>query len=265
MRLKRGRGFSDADREGSMRVAVVNEAFVRERLGGDQAIGRRFVMTYADDLRPFTIVGVVADAKYNDLREKKTEPMMWVPLAQVPLKLTSVSLRVQPGGEAAIVREAAAVLNATSPHLMVRKTTMLSERVAQATARDRMLLRVAAGFGGLAILLAAVGLYGTLAYAVTRRTREIGLRLALGAQRGSVMRLVIGESLVVVGGAMLAGIPLSIGAGYLLRGFLYGVAAYDAAALVGSSVVLLLVSVFAAFAPAHRASRVDPTLALKFE
>jgi len=265
MRLKRGRAISSADREGSLRVAVTNEAFVRERLGGAEAIGRRFVMTYGDDQRPFTIVGVVADAKYNDLREKKTEPMMWVPLAQVPVKLSSISLRVQPGVEASIVREAAAVLKATSAHFMVRKATTLTERVAQATTRERMLLRLASGFGSLAILLAAVGLYGTLAYAVTRRTREIGVRMALGAQRRSVMRLVIGESLVIVAGAILAGIPLALGAGYLLRGFLFGVEAYDTAALVGSSAVLAAICVLAAYAPAYRASNIDPTRALKYE
>jgi predicted permease len=265
MRLKRGRAITGADREGSLRIAVVNQAFVRERLGGAEAIGRRFVMTYADDLRPFTIVGIVADAKYNDLRERQSEPMMWVPLAQVPVKLSSVSLRVQPGAEAAIVREASAVLKATSAHLMVRKTTTLTQQVAQATTRERMLLRLASGFGALAILLAAVGLYGTLAYAVTRRTREIGVRLALGAQRGSVMRLVIGESLAIVSAALVAGIPLSLGAGYLLRGFLFDVAAHDTAALAGSSVALSVISVLAAFVPAHRASRVDPMRALKYE
>jgi hypothetical protein len=163
MRLKRGRAFNDKDSEGALRVAVVNKAFVRERLAGAEAIGRRFVMTYADDLRPFTIVGVVADARYNDLRETKAEPMMWVPLAQVPLKLSSVTLRVQPGTEGAIVREASAVLKSSSAHLMVRKTSALTERVAQSTARERMLLRLASGFGALAILLAAVGVYGTLA------------------------------------------------------------------------------------------------------
>ena len=265
MRLKRGRPFTDTDREGSLRVSVVNEAFVRERLGGAEAIGRRFVMTYADDLRPFTVVGVVADAKYNDLREKKTEPMMWVPLAQVPVKLSSVSVRVQPGAEAAVLRDATAVLKATSSHLMVRKSTTLVERVAQATTRERMLLRLASGFGALAILLAAVGLYGTLAYAVTRRTREIGVRLALGAQRGMVVRLVMRESLVIIAGAILAGIPLSLGAGYVLRGFLFGVEAYDATALIASCAALAVVGVLAAFAPAYRASRVDPMLALKYE
>jgi predicted lysophospholipase L1 biosynthesis ABC-type transport system permease subunit len=210
-------------------------------------------------------VGIVADAKYNDLREKKAEPMMWVSLAQVPVKLSSVSLRVRAGTEAAVIREASAVLKATSAHLMVRRTTTLTEQVASVTARERMLLRLASGFGALAIVLAAVGLYGTLAYAVNRRTREIGVRLALGAQRRSIMLLVIGESLAIVGGAIVAGIPLSVGAGYLLRAFLFGVDAHDTPALIGSSAVLAVVCVLAALAPAHRASRVDPIRALKYE
>jgi len=86
---------TDADREGSLPVAVVNEAFVRERIHGGEALGRKFVMTYANDSRPFSIVGIIRDSKYNDLREAKTEPMMWVPIQQAPFKLTSVSLRVQ--------------------------------------------------------------------------------------------------------------------------------------------------------------------------
>jgi MacB-like periplasmic core domain len=105
MRFLRGRAFTEADRKGSLPVAVVNEAFVRERIGGGQeAIGRRFIMTYADDRRPWTIVGIVRDAKYNDLRERKTAPMMWVPLAQAPFKITSVSLKVKSGADAAVVR-----------------------------------------------------------------------------------------------------------------------------------------------------------------
>lgn len=265
MQILRGRGITEADREGSLRAAVVNEAFVRERIHGGEALGRRFVMTYADDSRPFTIVGIVRDSKYNDLRERKAEPMMWVPLAQAPFKITSVSLRLQPGTDAAVVRQAEAALTTTSPYLMVRRVTTLGARVDQATARERLLLTLASGFGALALMLAAVGLYGTLAHAVARRTREIGVRLALGAQRPAVLRLVLGEALVSVAGGLLLGVPLSLGAGYSLRPFLFGVPAYDMPTLTGAGALLTAVAVLAAFTPARRASRVDPMTALKYE
>jgi ABC-type antimicrobial peptide transport system permease subunit len=124
---------------------------------------------------------------------------------------------------------------------------------------------LASGFGGIALLLAAVGLYGTLAYAVARRTREIGIRLALGAQRKSVLRLVLGESLMLVAGGSLAGIPLSLAAGHSLRAFLFGVTAYDIPAMLGACAVLTFVGVLAAVVPARRASRVDPMTSLKYE
>lgn len=265
MELMRGRGFTDDDREGSIRVAIVNEAFARERTSGREAIGRRFVMTYGDDRRPFTIVGIVRDAKYNDLREGKTEPMMWVPIAQVPVKITSIALKVQPEGEAAAIREARAALAAISPYLMERKVMTLRNRVDQATARERLLLRLASAFAGMALLLAAIGLYGTLAYAVIRRTREIGVRLALGAQRGTLLFLVLRDSLALVAAGMLAGIPLSLAAGHLLRAFLFGVKPYNLLQLFEASAVLAAVGLAAAFVPARRASHVDPILALKYE
>jgi predicted permease len=265
MQTLRGRVFTEADRDGSIPVAVVNEAFVRERMHGREAIGHKFVMTYANDTRPFSIVGIIRNSKYNDLREAKTEPMMWVPLAQAPFKISSVSLRVQPGAESAVIRQAEDSLTATNPNLMLRKVTTLRTQVDQATSRERLLLTLASGFGGLALLLAAVGLYGTLAYAVARRTREIGVRLALGAQRDAVVRLVLGESLMLVAGGMLAGVPLSLAAGYSLRAFLFGVTAHDIPAFVGACAVLTVVAVLAAFVPARRASRVDPMTSLRCE
>lgn len=265
MQLAAGRAFTSGDREGSLRAAVVNETYVRERVpGGRDAIGRRLVMTYANDLRPWTIVGVVRDAKYNDLR-KNSEPMVWVPLAQAPFKIQSVSLRVRPGVETAAIRDAQAALTSTSRHLMVRKTTTLRAQVDNTTARERLLLNLASGFGGIALLLAAVGLYGTLAYAVTRRTREIGLRLALGAQRASVLRLVLGEAILLALAGMLVGVPLSLAAGRLLEGFLYGVTPSDATTLTVAAAVLTSVALLAAALPARRASRVDPMLALRSE
>jgi predicted permease len=266
MQVVRGRGFSDADVEGSQRVAVVNEAYVRERLGGrEEALGHRLVMTYADDLRPWTIVGVARDAKYNDVREAKTEPMLWVPLAQAPFKATSVSMRVRPGADAAAIREAREALAATSPYLMVRNVTTLRAQVDRVTERERMLLRLASGFGGIALALAAVGLYGMLAYAVSRRTREIGVRLALGAQRATVVRSVVGESVALLGAGMVIGIPLSLAAGRLLRSFLFGVTPYDVVALTGAAAALGAIAVVAALGPARRASRVDPVVALRYE
>jgi len=116
---------------------------------------------------------------------------------------------------------------------MVRKITTLNAQVDQATARERLLLTLASGFGGLALLLAAVGLYGILAYAVARRTREIGVRLALGAQREAVVRIVLGESLILVAAGILAGVPLSLAAGYSSRAFLFGVTPHDIPALAG--------------------------------
>lgn len=190
---------------------------------------------------------------------------MWVPLAQAPCKITSVSLRVQPGMEVAAIREAQAALRATNPNLMAQKVTTLRAQVDQTTVRERLLMSLASGFGSIALLLAAVGLYGTLAYAVARRTREIGVRLAPGAQRRAVLQLILGECMLLVAGDIIAGFPLALAAGYLLRAFLFGVTPYDLTALVGAAAVLTAVALIAAFVPAHRASRVDPVAALKYE
>lgn len=265
MQILRGRGFTQSDRAGGLPVGVVNEAFLRERIRGGEAIGRKFVMTYLNESAAFTIVGIVRDSKYNDLRESKAEPMMWVPLAQATYKIESVTLRVQPGMEAAAVREAEAALAGTSTDIMVRKVTTLKAQVDQATSRERLVLTLASGFGAVALVLAAVGLYGTLAYAVARRTQEIGVRLALGARRIAVIRLVLGDSLLLVLAGIGAGIPLSLAASLSLRTFLFGVTAHDVPAFVGACMVLAGVGFVAAFAPAYRASRVDPIAALRYE
>jgi predicted permease len=266
MRLVGGRGFSERDREGSLRVAVVNEAFARERIGaGKQAIGRRMVMTYADDLRPWTIVGIVRNAKYNDVREEKAEPMMWVPLAQAPFKITSISMRVRPGADVSVIREARNALAAVSPYLMVRDVTTLRAQVDRATARERLLLSLASALGGIALLLTAIGLHGILAYAVARKRREIGVRLALGAQRSSVVRSVLCEALTLVATGIAIGLPLSLAAGRLLRGFLFGVTAHDVSVLLGAGIAIAAAALLSAYGPARRASTVDPVVALRYE
>ena len=266
MQIVRGRGFTDRDREGTERVAVVNGTLARTRFGGRDALGRRLAQDYTGEQhRPFTIVGIVRDSRYNDLREDQTRPMMWVPIAQAPFRITSVALRAEPGTEALVARQAEAALRATDNQLMVRKITTLSAQVDQNTARERLLLGLSSGFGGLAVLLAAVGLYGTLAYAVSRRTREIGVRLAFGAQPHSVLRMILGDALKLVATALVVGVPMAVAAGYSLRAFLFGVSPLDPAAIVAACALLAGVALLAAYVPARRAAAVDPIVALRWE
>jgi predicted permease len=266
MRVLRGRGFTAADGPSAPRVAVVNETLARQRFGDGEVVGRRLALDYRGEAdRPFTIVGVVGDSKYNDLREAKTEPMIWTPLSQATFHIKSVALRIERGTQAAVVREAQRALRAADGQLMVRQVTTLSDQVAQSTTRERLLLGLASGFSGLALLLAAIGLYGTLAHAVARRTREIGVRLALGAQRGTVLRMVVGDALRLALWGLLAGVPLALAAGYALQSFLFGVKPYDAVALSGACFVLALVAAVAAYVPARKASRVNPIEALRYE
>ena len=266
MRLLRGRGFTPADGEGAPRVAVINETLARQRFADVEALGRSLALDYRGEAdRPFTIVGIVGDSKYNNLRESKIEPMMWTPLGQATFQIKSVALRIERGAEAAVVRAARRALTAADDQIMIRQVTTLSAQVAETIARERLLLGLASGFGALALLLAAIGLYGTLAHAVARRTREIGVRLALGAQRGTVLRMVVGDALRLALWGLLAGVPLALAAGFALRSFLFGVEPHDFVALSGAGLVLTLVAALAGYVPARKASRVNPIEALRYE
>jgi predicted permease len=266
MQILRGRGFEVTDSRTGPKVAVVNEAFVRERFRGGDPLGRRLKFVWPPQLaEPFTIVGVVRDSKYNNLREDRTEPMLWTPLVQAPIRISAVTFRVEPGSEATVLRESQRALATVDPDIMVRRQTTLAGQVARTVARERLLLGLAAVYGALAMGLAAIGLYGTLAHAVTRRTREIGVRLALGARSRAVLGQVVGDALRLAVWGVVSGAPLALAAGYALQSFLFGVEPYDLAALGGASIVLTLVAILAAYVPARRASRVNPIEALRYE
>jgi putative ABC transport system permease protein len=186
-----------------------------------------------------------------------------MPIAQAPFPISSIALRTVAGAEASVARRAEEVLRATDPDVMVRSTTTLSAEVAGKTSRERLLLGLSSGFATLAILLAAVGLYGTLAYTVNRRTREIGLRLAFGAERGTILRMVVGDALRLAAIALIVGVPLSLAIGRSLRAFLFGVTPTDPTALAGACLVLTMVTLVASYIPARRAASVDPVIALR--
>lgn len=263
MQLVRGRGLSD--REGTERIAVVNEAMARMRFNGE-ALGHRLTLDYSGERdRPFTVIGIVRDAKYNSLRETRTMPMMWAALAQAPYRITSVALRTEPGAEAAVLREAEAVLKATNGDLMVRRTTMLAAEVEQTMARERLLVRIASGVAAVAVVLAAIGLYGTLTYAVRRRTRELGVRMACGAAPTAVLRMVLRDALIFAVAGIVCGGPPAIGLGFVLRPILFGVTPLDPVTIIACGALMTVVALVAAYLPARRAATVDPVIALRCE
>ena len=266
MRVASGRTFTDADTFAAPRVGVINQTLARQRFGDRDPIGAQLTPHYpgADDDRPLTIVGVLEDSRYNNLRETSTGPMMWMPLEQATYRITSIDLRVQPGADSP-TQQAEAVLRSVNPYLMIRRRTTLADQVQGTAARERLLFTLSTAFGGFALLLAAIGLHGTLAYKVARRTREIGVRLALGAQRSSVVAMFVRDALALATASAVVGVPLSLVAGWSLRAFLFGVAPRDPLTMIAACGVLALTVLIASCVPAWRASRVDPAMALKAE
>jgi predicted permease len=264
MRIVSGRGFTPDDREDTPRVAVVNEALARSPFGRGDVIGRQVTLDMSDvPDAPVTVVGVVRDSKFNDLREASVRPMVWVPLRQAPQAITSIAVRAEPGYEHAIARLLRQRVTSADPAHMVRRVVTLTDRLNQTLSRERLLLGLAIGFGIVAILLASVGLYGTLAHAVARRTREIGVRVAFGAEPGKMIAMVLREAMILTAIGLAIGLPLAIGVGNALRAFLFGVPPGDAVTLAASCMVLTIVALLAAYVPARRASRIDPGAALR--
>jgi predicted lysophospholipase L1 biosynthesis ABC-type transport system permease subunit len=160
--------------------------------------------------------------------------LVWVPLRQAPQAITSIAVRAEPGYEQAIARLLRQSVTSADPAHMVRRVVTLTDRLNQTLTRERLLLGLAIGFGMVALLLASVGLYGTLAHAVARRTREIGVRVALGAEPGKMIAMVLREAMILTAIGLAIGLPLAIGMGNALRAFLFGVPPGDAVTLAAS-------------------------------
>jgi predicted permease len=281
MTALRGRNFTPADNETTAAVAIVNEAFVKRFFKSDEdPLGQHFGMDLPELARTFTIVGVVRDAKFApfELRSPARRPMFFVPLAQnvdyrdvgmARLELGShfigglMLVTSAPAGaiEALVTRTLADV----DPNLTIVSVRTMEQQVAFTFNQDRAVARLAGLFGVVALLLAAVGLYGVTAYAVTQRTNEIGIRMALGADRGRVVDLVLRSAFQRVGAGLILGLPLAIGAGRLIAAQLYGVSFWDPLALSTASGSLALCTLVAALIPAARAASISPMRALRNE
>jgi tetrahydromethanopterin S-methyltransferase subunit B len=265
MAIRRGRTFRPSDRADAVHAAVINQSFAVARYGGEDAVGRRVGVVGGGIDTVFEIIGVVGNSKYNNLRETKSKPMIWLSLAQIPQPAHSLMLRVQPGQESAVARQVQTVVQSVDPSLLVRGSTTLREAVHRTTLRERIGLGLASGLAVMALLLAAIGVYGSLSLQVTSRTREIGLRMALGADPTSVMNTVIGGALRLAFWGFAIGLPLAAAAGSALRSMLFGIGAYDGYAIGGACLVLAGTAAVAAVVPARRAARIEPVRALQGE
>jgi predicted permease len=260
--LMRGRDFAASDTEGRPNVVIVNEAFERRHFEGQDALGRR--ISFGQASGPwFEIVGVARDSKYTTLGEAPTAHV-YVPLAQNHETGMTMHVRAagDPAGIAASVRRELQTIDRNVPVASARPMTELLSSSLYGARMGAVLL---GAFGLLALLLAGVGLYGVMSYTVARRTREIGIRMALGARSGDVLGMVMREALALVAAGVALGLVASFALTRLLASFLYGVGTTDAATFAGVPLVLAAVALVAGYLPARRAMKVDPMVALRYE
>ena len=266
--VRRGRGFTDDDRGQAANVAIVNEAFARQFLGDREPIGSRVGLCSSETCGPsatrmMQIVGVAEDAKYSNLRDA-APALLYIPFTQGERNLGEIQIRTTGDASATASTLYRALANVDRRLAIVGMMTA-RDRVDASLATQNMVARVSSVFGLLALALAAVGLCGLVAYMTTQRTQEIGIRMALGASRRDVRRLVLGNTLRLVALGAVLGIPVALGLAQLLSGLLYHVGPYDPVVLAFSLGVLASVALVAGYLPAERATRVDPIQALRVE
>ena len=278
VKLVRGRYFADSDNELSENVAVVNEAFARRFFStGEDPIDQHFGLNLPENVNTFRIVGIVGDAKFAGFRlDRPARPMFFVPLAQTVTYASPLMQRVETashyvGGILLVTNTpqgtleplVARTLAEADPNLTVINIRTLEEQVARSFDQQRAVASLAGLFGVIALLLAAIGLYGVTAYTVARRRSEIGLRMALGADRGNVIGMVLGGAFKRVAIGLALGAPLAVGAGYLLSAQLYGVSFWDPVALSVAAAALAFSAFVASVVPASRAAALAPMIALR--
>jgi predicted permease len=259
IRVVRGRGIIAADRQGAPLVAVINETMAKQYWPGQDPIGQQF--RFIGDPNPRQVVGIAADSKYNFLGENAT-PYLYTSLEQTYAPAATIHVRTS-GDPAAVMNTVRRELQQLEPSMPLLNVTTLGDVFEQALWAPRMGASLLGIFALLALLLAAIGLYGVMAYTVSQRTRELGIRLALGASRTDVRNMVVRQGVLLA----LAGVSLGLAAAFalarLVANLLFGVTATDPTTFAAIPIVLLAVAVIATYLPAWRASRVDPVEALR--
>jgi predicted permease len=263
--ILRGRDISEADSAGAIPATVINTTMAKKYWPGQDPLGKKVALG-SPRFPTWTVVGIVADIKHFSMRED-TPPEMYVPFTQPqwPSMLTThVAVRstADTATLSAAMREA---VHAVDPDLPVANLALLTTLVDQSMTQPRFAMLLLASFAGLALLLAAIGMYGVISYSVTQRTQEIGIRMALGAARTNVFRMVLAEGARLTGLGIVIGLAAALAVTQLMKSFLYGIRATDPITFVAVSALLVVVALLACYLPARRATHVDPIVALRYE
>jgi predicted permease len=257
-----GRSLTERDDAAAPKVVVINEAAVRKYFANQNPIGQRFGSSL-ETTGQLEIVGVLRDAKYSSVRDT-APPTMYIPYLQTRLSSAVFEVRTA-GAPAGVMGGLREVARQIDPNLPLTDVSTQIEQVEQRFAQEKLFAQAYTLFGGLALLLASIGLFGLMSYSVSRRTNEIGIRMALGAQRQHVLKLVLGESMMLVVLGILVGIGIALSASHLISTLLFGLPPRDPMSMMAAVLVMVLVSAVAGYLPARRASKVDPMVALHYE
>jgi predicted permease len=259
--LVSGREFNDSDRAGTKQVVIANEAMAKHFWPNENAIGKRFHFHGDPGLRE--IVGIVRNTVENNIGEEP-QPVAYSPLTQNYSPAAIMLVRTS-GRPEAMISSVRSQVQQLDSNLALTNVQTIGELLSQGLWAPRMGAALLAVFGGLALILAVIGVYGVLSYSVNQQTREIGIRMAMGAQTGRVLRLVVGQGMRLAGAGLILGLIVAFAAMRVLGSLLFGVSAHDPLTFVGVSVVLALAAVLACYIPARRATKVDPIIALRYE
>jgi len=262
--LVRGRYFEPRDTDGTPNVAIVDESLAETYWPGQDPIGKRVHFGDLQSKSPWrTIVGVVRHV-HNRTLEARSRVELYVPEDQVPFNGMTLAIRTS-GNPMNLVPTIQREVASIDPDLPIYRVRTMNEVMGESLQRRRLALTLLAGFAGLALLLAAIGIYGVTSYGVAQRKTEIGVRMALGANRSQVLGLIMRSGMTTIAIGLILGVVLSLALTRLMSGLLFSVHASDPLALAGAAFVLVLAALVAIFIPARRATKVNPMSALRYE
>ena len=262
--ILRGRAVGPDDVIGKPFVVVIDEGLAKKFFPDRDPIGQQLNFLGDQPRAQYTIVGIVPTVRHGEVGIAPVIPQLYCSEAQNSDLQVTLLVKTQ-GEPAALLPSVRSAIRSLDPQLPTFAVRTMDEAVSASLGRQRLAATLVGGFSLLALFLAALGLYGVLAYSVTQRTREIGIRIALGSPRGNIFRLVLRQAMIMVGIGIVVGLTLAIGCGPLFRHFVYGVAPHDPLTIFGAAVVLTGIALLACWIPARRAIGVDPMVALRHE